>query len=101
MQEGHDGDGFVKFLLEHNRGASLPSNVLTTLDDWRGGVKRVRLRTVHVLESDDPLVMADLLHRRRFNKHFEQFDPHKTVAISRISKADLAKELEKEGFVVG
>lgn len=100
VQEGHDGDGFVKFLLEHNRGGSLPSNVLTTLDDWRGGMKRVRLRTVHVLESDDPLVMADLLHRRRFNKHFEQLDPHKTVAIARISKADLVKELEKEGFVV-
>ncbi|MBM3288683.1 MAG: hypothetical protein FJY92_00890 [Candidatus Hydrogenedentes bacterium] len=100
VQEGHDGDGFVKFLLEHNRGRSLPSNVLTTLDDWRGGMKRVRLRTVHVLESDDPLVMADLLHRRRFAKHFEQLDPHKTVAVARISKADLAKELEKEGFVV-
>lgn len=100
VQEGHDGDGFVKFLLEHNRGGSLPSNVLTTLDDWRGGMKRVRLRTVHVLESDDPLVMADLLHRRRFNKHFEQLDPHKTVSIARISKADLVKELEKEGFVV-
>ena len=101
VQEGHDGDGFVKFLLEHNRGGSLPSNVLTTLDDWRGGMKRVRLRTVHVLESDDPLVVADLIHRRRFNKHFEQLDPHKTVAVARISKADLAKELEKEGFVVG
>lgn len=101
VQEGHDGDAFVKFLLDHNRGGSLPSNVLTTLDDWRGGMKRVRLRTVHVLESDDPLVMADLLHRRRFNKHFEQFDPHRTVAVARISKADLAKELEKEGFVVG
>ncbi|NUM54046.1 MAG: helicase-associated domain-containing protein [Candidatus Hydrogenedentes bacterium] len=100
VQDGHDGDAFVKFLLEHNRGGSLPSNVLTTLDDWRGGMKRVRLRTVHVLESDDPLVMADLLHRRRFNKHFEQLDPHKTVAVARISKADLAKELEKEGFVV-
>ena len=100
VQDGHDGDGFVKFLLEHNRGGSLPSNVLTTLDDWRGGMKRVRLRTVHVLESDDPLVMADLLHRRRFAKHFEQLDPHKTVAVARISKTDLAKELEKEGFVV-
>jgi hypothetical protein len=100
VQEGHDGDGFVTFLLDHNRGGSLPSNVLTTLDDWRGGMKRVRLRTVHVLESDDPLVMADLLHRRRFAKHFEQLDPHKTVAVARISKADLAKELEKEGFVV-
>ncbi len=101
VQEGHDGDAFVEFLLEHNRGGSLPANVMTTLDDWRGGMKRVRLRTLHVLESDDPLVMADLLHRRRFNKHLETLDPRRTVAFGKISKSDLAKELEKEGFVVG
>ncbi len=100
VQEGHDGDGFVQFLLDHNRGDALPANVLTTLEDWRGGMKRVRLRTLHILESDDPLVMADLLHRRRFNKHFESVDPRRVVAFSKISKSELAKELEKEGFVV-
>jgi hypothetical protein len=73
---------------------------MTTLDDWRGGMKRVRLRTLHILESDDPLVMADLLHRRRFNKHFESVDPRKVVAFKKITKVELAKELEKEGFVV-
>ncbi|MBX7257149.1 MAG: helicase-associated domain-containing protein [Candidatus Hydrogenedentes bacterium] len=101
IQDGHDSDRFITFLLTHNRGGALPPNVMTTLDDWRGGMKRVRLRTIHVLESDDPLVMADLLHRRRFMKHFEQIDPRKTVAFTRISKTEIAKELEKEGFVVG
>ncbi|MFA6239499.1 MAG: helicase-associated domain-containing protein [Candidatus Hydrogenedentales bacterium] len=101
IQEGLESDGFVTFLITHNRGGALPPNVMTTLDDWRGGMKRVRLRTIHVLESDDPLVMADLLHRRRFLKHFEQLDPRKTVAFTRISKGEIAKELEKEGFVVG
>ncbi|MCC6697395.1 MAG: helicase-associated domain-containing protein [Candidatus Hydrogenedentes bacterium] len=101
VQEGHDGDAFVQFLLDHNRGGSLPPNVMTTLEDWRGGMKRVRLRTLHVLESDDPLVMADLLHRRRFGKHFETLDPRRMVAVGKISKSDLTKELEKEGFVVG
>lgn len=100
VQEGHDGDAFIQFLLDHNRGGGLPTNVMTTLEDWRGGMKRVRLRTLHILESDDPLVMADLLHRRRFNKHFEAVDPRKVVAFKKISKSDLAKELEKEGFVV-
>lgn len=100
IQDGHDGDSFVQFLLDHNRGDGLPTNVMTTLEDWRGGMKRVRLRTLHILESDDPLVMADLLHRRRFNKHFETVDPRKVVAFKKISKGDLAKELEKEGFVV-
>jgi hypothetical protein len=101
VQEGRDGDAFVSYLLAHNRGRSLPANVMTTLDDWRGGMKRVRLRTLHVLESDDPLVMADLLHRRRFTKFFEPLDGRKIVSFARVSKAELAKELEKEGFVVG
>jgi hypothetical protein len=100
MQEGHDGDGFFQFLLDHNREGSLPANVMTTLEDWRGGMKRVRLRTLHILESDDPLVMADLMHRRRFTKHFEAVDPRRIVAFNKISKGDLTKELEKEGFVV-
>lgn len=100
VQSGHDGDGFMQFLLKNNRGGSLPANVMTTLEDWRGGMKRVKLRTLSVLESDDPLVIADLLHRRRFTKFFAAVDPHKTLAYVNIQKTDLEKELEKEGFVV-
>ncbi|MBI4558051.1 MAG: helicase-associated domain-containing protein [Candidatus Hydrogenedentes bacterium] len=104
VQQGHDGDAFVEFLLAHNRShprGTLPANVMTTLDDWRGGMKRVRLRVLQVLESDDPLVIADLLHRKRFTKCLETVDPRKLVTISKISKSDLVKNLEKEGFVVG
>jgi hypothetical protein len=100
IQEGHDGLAFLEYLLHHSRTGSLPSNVLTTLEDWRGGVKRVRMRTINVLESDDPLVVADLLHRRRFKKHLESVDSRTVVAYSKISKAELARYLEKEGFVV-
>lgn len=100
VQDGHDGEAFVSFLLNTNRGGSLPTNVMTTLEDWRGGMKRVRLRTIQILESDDPLVIADLMHRRRFNKYFEVIDPHKSVSYAKIDKSELAKALEKDGFVV-
>ena len=100
VQDGHDGEAFVAFLLNHNRGGSLPTNVMTTLEDWRGGMKRVRLRTIQILESDDPLVIADLMHRRRFNKYFESIDPHRVVSFGKIDKSELAKALEKDGFVV-
>lgn len=100
LQEGLDGDAFVEFLVEHNREKELPSNVMMTLEDWRGGIKRVRLKTVHVLETDDPLVLADLMHRRKFKKHLQELDPHKTAAYKKISKTDLTRELEKDGFVV-
>ena len=74
LQEGHDGNAFVNFLLKHNRGDGLPSNVMQTLEDWRGGMKRIRLRTIRVIESDDGLVMADLMHRK---KNSEASDPYR------------------------
>ncbi|HOZ47980.1 MAG TPA: helicase-associated domain-containing protein [Candidatus Hydrogenedentes bacterium] len=100
IQEGLDGEAFVDFLIAHNRNHSLPANVMQTLDDWRGGIKRVRLKTVQVLETDDPLVLADLMHRRRFKKHLLRVDPYKEVRYVKISRAELTKALEKDGFVV-
>jgi len=100
LQDGHNADAFVDFLVAHNRGGSLPANVMTTLDDWHGGIKRVRLRTIHMLESDDSLVLADLLHRRRYKKYLKPVDPHRTARYSKISKSNLAKMLEKDGFIV-
>ena len=100
VQEGHNADGFVAFLLEHNRGESLPPNVMATLKDWRGTMKRVRLRTIEVLETADPLIMADLAHRRRYSKYFCTLEPGKIVGYEKVSKSDLTKALEKDGFVV-
>ena len=99
IQEGHDGRAFVEFLLAHNRGP-LPANVLTTLEDWRGGMKRVHLRTIQVLETEDPLILADLLHRRRLRKYFNEIDSHRTITYSDISRSELEKQLEKDGFIV-
>jgi hypothetical protein len=100
LQAGHDGEAFVEFLLTHNRGGTLPENVMTTLDTWRGSMKRVRLRTVHIIEAEDPLVMADLTHRKRFQKYLAPLDPSRQVGYRQVSKAGLIKELEKDGFVV-
>src|SRR5690606_18881815 len=100
VQEGHDAGAFVEFLLAHNRGGSLPANVMTTLEDWRGAMKQVRLRTIHVIESDDPLVMADLVHRRKFEKFIQHLDGRHTVSYDGIDRDELARALEKEGFIV-
>lgn len=100
VQNGHNASAFIDFLMRHNRGHSLPSNVMATLEDWGGAIKRVRIKTYHVIESDDPLVMADLVHRRKFAKFFETIDAHKTVRYDGMARADLEKALEKEGFIV-
>ena len=100
IQDGHDAAAFVDFLLDHNRGGSLPANVMTTLEDWRGGMKKVRLRTIQVIESDDPLVIADLTHRRKFQKYLQPVDERQIVRYERIDAEELARNLEKDGFIV-
>lgn len=101
VQEGHDARAFVDFLMRHNRDQALPRNVALTLEDWMGGMKRVRMRQVWVVESPDTLVMADLLHRRKFRKYVEAPDPRTTGCMTdEIARDEFVKLLEKEGFIV-
>ncbi len=100
VQDGHDAAAFVEFLLTHNRGGSLPANVMTTLEDWRGGMKQVRIRTIQVVESDDPLVIADLIHRKKFQEFLTPLDGRQVVKATGIERDDLIRQLEKEGFIV-
>ncbi len=100
IQNGHDPDAFLDYLLKHNRSDSLPSNVTATLDDWSGGMKRVRVRTLHVIESDDHLVLADVMHRKKLKKHLKAVDGRKIVEYTKITKAEIMKVLEKDGFIV-
>ncbi len=99
MQEGRNPDAFIAFLLDHSRDP-LPENVLVTLKDWRGAAKQVRLRTWHVIETDDPLVVAELEHHRRWREHLETIDTRKALRYRNLSRAELKQALEKEGFVV-
>lgn len=99
MQQGHSPDVFIAFLLSNNRGP-LPENVLTTLKDWRGTAKQVRLRTCQVLESDDPLVIAELAHQQQWRKYLSAVEPQKTLRYQGITKAALKAALEKEGYIV-
>jgi hypothetical protein len=71
-----------------------------TLEDWMGGMKRVRVRTIQIIESDDTLVMADLLHRRKYKKFFRAIDPRQTAIYEDIPLDELSKLLEKDGFIV-
>ncbi len=100
VQDGHDAAAFVDFLLRYNRGGGLPANVMTTLEDWRGGMKKVRIRTIQVVESDDPLVIADLVHRRKFQDFLHPVDGRQCVKYTDVDGAELARNLEKEGFIV-
>jgi len=100
LQEGHDGDGFIEFLMTHNRGGTLPDNVVRTLEDWRGGLRKLRLKTVQILEVDDTLVLADLQHRRKYNKFLNPVDASMISLYDESQKEELIRQLEKDGFIV-
>lgn len=99
MQEGRNADLFIEFLLNNSR-EPLPENVLVTLKDWRGGAKQVRLRTWHVIESDDPLVIAELEHHRRWRDKLEGIEPNKAVRYHDMPRTELKRALEKDGYIV-
>lgn len=100
LQDGHDGDAFIDFLLAYNRNGALPKNVMMTLEDWRGGLRRVQIKTINVIEIDDPLVMADLQHRRKFNKFLTPLDPNRYIQYHDTEVEELTRQLEKDGFIV-
>ncbi|MCK5862778.1 MAG: helicase-associated domain-containing protein [Candidatus Hydrogenedentes bacterium] len=99
MQEGRNPDVFIEFLLNNSRDP-LPENVLITLKDWRGGAKQVRIRTWHVIEADDPLVITELAHHQHWKKQLDSIDPHKTLRYHDLSRAELKRTLEKDGYIV-
>jgi len=100
VQDGNDPKRFVEFLLRHNRGQTLPSNVLATLEDWQGAVRRVYVRTYTVIETEDSLTLADLMHRKKVQRFVKPLDASRVVLVDNGDIAELTKTLEKEGFVV-
>jgi len=99
LQEGRSGEQFVAFLLNHNRGP-LPENVLYTLKDWSGTIKQVRLRTYHVVESDDPLVIAELQNHKDFRGRLEAVESRKMLKYQDMARSEIKRLLEKDGFIV-
>lgn len=99
MQAGRNAERFIVFLLNHSR-SGLPENVALTLRDWCGTAKHVRLRTYHVVEADDPLIIAELEHKDEWRTHVVPIESSKVLRYHGIARAQLKKVLEKEGYIV-
>lgn len=99
LQQGHDPAAFLAFLKENSR-SPLPENVVITLQDWLRSAKRVRLRTYHVIESDDPMVIAELAHHRKWNGHFTAVNEKKLLRYEGLTRQALEEELEKDGYII-
>ena len=74
---------------------SLPENVLLTLQEWERESKRVRIRTVTILETDDQYLLEELKSYKTIRHHIRGELPY-VLEIEGKSANKLKKEIEKK-----
>ncbi len=92
---------FIEFLERHNKHGSVPANVTSTLHGWDSGMKRIKVRRLGVIESDDELVLMELLNSKKLKKYLsDDGKPCKFVVFSSISTTKLKNLLKNEGYFI-
>ncbi len=73
----------------------IPENVLLTLQDWERESKRVRIRTVTILETDDQYLLEELKSYKSVRKHIKKDLPY-AIEIDNKGANKLKREVEKK-----
>lgn len=73
----------------------VPENVLLTLNEWERESKRIHIRTVTILETDDPYILEELKNYKTINKHIRSELPH-VLEIDAKSAKKIKREIEKK-----
>ncbi len=73
----------------------VPENVLLTLQEWERESKRIRIRTVTILETDDPYLLEELKSYKTIGKHIRNELPH-ALEINGKSAKSPKREIEKK-----
>jgi hypothetical protein len=83
----------TEYLEEHSTNP-LPDNVRKTLEDWEKESKRIRIRKVTILETDDKYLMEELKSRKTISRYIREELPH-VVEIDEKVSLKLKREIEK------
>lgn len=75
--------------------ASIPANVMTTLEEWERESGRITIRTVTILETDDPYLLKELRSYRAIDKAVLG-ELSCAVEIDGKSARKLKREIEKQ-----
>lgn len=100
LQAGADPQLFIQFLLQHSNPQQLPEIVIHTIQDWFHTIKRVRIRPVILIESDDALTITDILHRKRLSDCVSMVSSQTSLIVTGKLLSEIKSLLEKEGFVI-
>lgn len=82
--------------LEKYKEIPIPQNVFTTLEDWRRESEKIRIRTVTVLEAQDPYLIEELKSYKTIGRHLKNDLLH-TVEIEKKESKKIKREIEKKG----
>jgi len=100
LQSGADPNQFIQFLMQNVRNQKIPPIVITTMEDWLHTIKRVKMCHVILIEAQDSLIIADLLHRKKLAGILHPITKDQTIYARGKLFSEIKSLLEKEGFVV-
>ncbi|MGC9054508.1 MAG: helicase-associated domain-containing protein [Candidatus Hydrogenedens sp.] len=100
VQSGADPNQFIQYLFQNTRKQQIPDIVISTMEDWMHTVKRVKVRPVILIEAQDSVIIADLMHRKKLSEILHPISPNHTVYSRGMLLSEIKALLEKDGFVV-
>lgn len=76
----------------------LPGNIVALLQDWAHKSGKIRIRQVTIVETDDPLLLQEMLHSKPIRKYVASELPHAFV-INGADAAKVKREIEKRSYL--
>lgn len=64
--------GEIRGYLTQGADKPVPENILRALDDWQTQSQRIKIRTVTLLETDDPVLLEEILHYKGMEQLAEE-----------------------------
>ncbi|MDO4546522.1 MAG: helicase-associated domain-containing protein [Clostridia bacterium] len=78
----------------------LPENVVRSFNDWQAKVGRVKIRTVTLLETDNELLLQELIHARGMDKYIASEIQYAAEIKSQQDCSGVKKIAENNGWLV-
>lgn len=100
IQKGINPEIFLGILHECSQKRKPPELVISTIYQWAGSIKKVKLQKVILLETDNPVTAIELLHKKKFSGILNPPQNNHIIVSNLKDLAELKILIEKEGFVV-
>lgn len=94
LDQGIPVQELIDYLQEFSI-SPLPENVLLTLQEWERASRKIRIRTVTIVEMDDQYLLEELKSYKTIRQHICSDLPH-VLEIDEKSAKKIKREIEKK-----